>query len=325
MDVKIFAICDTEKRYAVKLMEAFCEKKNFGFQVHAFSEVEELELFAQQTQIEVLLISGKIMSETISRLNIGKIILLSDGEVYEAFSDYESIYKYQSAEHIMKEILCYYAEYARPVTGMHYGKQEFEVYGVYSPIGRCGKSALAESLARCYGKEKKTLLLDLQSFSALKEQLSEQELWDLADIIYFLRQGKKTFLYKLSSIVRSKTSFDYILPMKTPADLRSVTLAEWTELLEKLASDSDYRVVIIDFGNDICGLFQLLSQCTKVYTPVLPDSASREKIENFEWNLREEHFEKVLESIQKIYLPGGLDRTNAKMFLEDWIKKAVEL
>lgn len=325
MNVRIFAICDTEKRYAVKLMEAFCEKKTFDFQIHAFSEVEELTLFAQQTQIEILLISGKIMSERISRLNIGKIILLSDGEVYEGFSDYESIYKYQSAEHIMKEVLCYYAEYAKPVTGMHYGKQEFEVYGVYSPVGRCGKSALAESLAKCYGKEKKTLLLDLQSFSALKEQLCEEELWDLADIIYFLRQGKKTFLYKLGSIVRSKGAFDYILPMKTPADLRSVTLAEWTELLEKLASDSDYRVVIIDFGSDICGLFQLLSQCTKVYTPVLPDVVSKCKVENFEWNLREEHFEKVLESIQKIPLPTGFDRMCAVTFMEEWAKKAVML
>ena len=156
MDVKIFAICDAEKQYARKLMEAFCEKKNFGFQIHAFSQVEELKAFAEQTQIEVLLISGKVMSETISRMNIGKIILLSDGEIYEAFSDYESIYKYQSAEHIMKEVLCYYAEYAKPVTGMHYGKQEFEVYGVYSPVGRCGKSALAESLAGSFGKSKKT-------------------------------------------------------------------------------------------------------------------------------------------------------------------------
>lgn len=323
MDVKIFAICDTEKRYAVKLMEAFGEKKNLGFQIHAFSKVEELKQFATQTQIEVLLISGKIMSEAISRLNIGKIILLSDGEIYEEFSDYERIYKYQSAEHIMKEVLCYYAEYARPVTGIYCRKQEFEVYGVYSPVGRCGKSALAESLAESFGKKKKTLLLDLQSFSALKEQLSDEELWDLADIIYFLRQGKKTFLYKLGSIVQSKKTFDYILPMKTPADLRSVTLAEWTELLEKLASDSDYRVVIIDFGNEVCGLFQLLSQCTKVYTPILPDTVSKGKVENFEWNLREEHFEKVIETIQKVCLPGGFDRMNAKTFMEEWTERMV--
>lgn len=323
MEKKVLAICDTEKQYAIRLMEALSEKKNFGFQIHAFSETEELRQFAERVQIEILLITGKNMREDFGRLNIGKIILLSEGEAYEAFSEYESIYKYQSAENIMKEMLCCYAEYAKPLTGLYYGKKEFEVYGVYSPIGRCGKSALAESLAGKFGKNKRTLLLDLQSFSAEREQLGDEELWDLADMIYFLRQGKKTFLYKLGSIVRSRKTYDYILPMKKPADLRSVTLAEWTELLEKLASDSDYRVVVIDFGQDVSGLFELLSQCTRVYTPVLSDAVSKNKIENLEWNLRETNFEKVMQSIQKIYLPAGFDRMNGKAFMEEWVKKAV--
>ncbi len=321
MDVKVLAICDTEM-YAVKLMEAFCGKKQFGFQIHAFSKVEQLEQFSQKGQIEILLISGRYMSEKVSRMNIGKILLLSDGEIYEEFSDYESIYKYQSAEHIMKEILCHYAEYARPVSGMFYGKKEFEVHGVYSPIGRCGKSVLARSLATAFGRKKKTLLLDLQSFSAREEQLGEEELWDLADMIYFLRQGKKTFLYKLSSIVRREGSYDSILPMKVPADLRGVTVAEWSELLEKLAIDSDYSVVIIDFGQDVSGIFQLLSQCTKIYMPIISDAESKRKLENFEWILKNENFKKVVECIQKIYLPTGIERMNMKAVMDEWAEKA---
>lgn len=321
MNIKVLAICDAEKQYAVKLMEAFCEKKNLGFQVHVFSDVVELEQFAARNQMEILLITGRLMSEDLHRFNIGKIILLSDGDIYEEFSDYESIYKYQSAEHILKEILCYYAEYAKPVTGMYYGKKEFEVHGVYSPIGRCGKSALARALAGGFGKSKKTLLLDLQSFSACPEQLGEEELWDLADIIYFLRQGKKTFLYKLGSIVRSHETYDYILPMKAPADLRSVTLAEWTELLEKLATDSDYQVIVLDFGNDVCGLFQLLSQCTRIYTPVLSDSDSRRKVRNFEWILKDENFEKVITSMQKVVIPLGTEKMSVNTFMEEWAER----
>lgn len=321
MNIKVLAICDAEKQYAVKLMEAFCEKKNLGFQVHVFSDVVELEQFAARNQMEILLITGRLMSENLHRFNIGKIILLSDGDIYEEFSDYESIYKYQSAEHILKEILCYYAEYAKPVTGMYYGKKEFEVHGVYSPIGRCGKSALARALAGGFGKSKKTLLLDLQSFSACPEQLGEEELWDLADIIYFLRQGKKTFLYKLGSIVRSHGTYDYILPMKAPADLRSVTLAEWTELLEKLATDSDYQVIVLDFGNDVCGLFQLLSQCTRIYTPVLSDSDSKRKVRNFEWILKDENFEKVITSMQKVVIPLGTEKMSVNTFMEEWAER----
>lgn len=320
MEKKILAICDVEKQYAFKLVEAFGDKKNLGFQVHAFSGIKELQEFAVQNRIEILLIPGKIMSETINLLNIDKIILLSDGEIYEEYSDYESIYKYQSAEYIMKEVLCYCAEYARPVTGMYYGKKEFEVHGVYSPIGRCGKSVLAESLAENFGRKRKTLLLDLQSYSARAEQLGQEDLWDLADMIYFLRQGKQTFLYKLGSIVRNKDVYDYILPMKAPADLRSVTLAEWTELLEKLATDSDYEVVVIDFGEAVCGLLQLLSQCTQIYMPILSEQTAQRKMENFEWILRDENFEKMIEDIHKICIPEHVG--NLKAFMQEWIQRS---
>ena len=324
MDVKVLAICDEEKQYALKLMEAFSDRKNLGFQIHAFSVVEELEQFAARTPVEILLISGRLMSERFHEFHIGKIILLSDGEIYEEFSDYESIYKYQSAEHILKEILCYYAEYAKPVTGMFHGKKEFEVYGVYSPIGRCGKSALAKTLAEKFGKRNKTLLLDLQSYSAYLEQLGEEELWDLADIIYFLRQGKKTFLYKLGSIVRNQGSYDCILPMKTPGDLRSVTLAEWTELLEKLATDSDYQTIVLDIGKEISGLFGLLGQCTKVYVPAFLDEDSKRKMRNFEMILKNENFEKVFDSMEKIVLPDGLTSTNIKVFMEEWAERVLK-
>lgn len=323
MNVKVLAVCDAEKQYAIKLMEAFCEKKNSGFQVHAFSDVVELEQFAAQTRIEILLITGRLMSESLHHFDIGTIILLSDGEIYEEFSDYESIYKYQSADHILKEVLCYYAEYAKPVTGMYCGKKEFEVHGVYSPVGRCGKSTLAKALAGNYGKNKKTLLLDLQSFGACQEQLGEEEIWDLSDIIYFLRQGKKSFLYKLGSIVQARNNYDYILPMKTPADLRSVTLAEWTELLEKLSTDSDYQIIVMDFGNDICGLFQLLSQCTKIYIPMLSDADSKRKIRNFEWILKDENFEKVMEGMHKIILPAEDCKINVEAYMEEWAERAV--
>ena len=323
MNVKVLAVCDAEKQYAIKLMEAFCEKKNSGFQVHAFSDVVELEQFAAQTRIEILLITGRLMSESLHHFDIGTIILLSDGEIYEEFSDYESIYKYQSADHILKEVLCYYAEYAKPVTGMYCGKKEFEVHGVYSPVGRCGKSTLAKALAGNYGKNKKTLLLDLQSFGACQEQLGEEEIWDLSDIIYFLRQGKKSFLYKLGSIVQARNNYDYILPMKIPADLRGVTLAEWTELLEKLSTDSDYQVIVMDFGNDICGLFQLLSQCTRVYIPMLSDADSKRKIRNFEWILKNENFEKVMEGMHKIILPAEDCKINVEAYMEEWAERAV--
>ena len=324
METKVLAICDTEVKYAVKLMEAFCEKQKFGFQIHVFSELEELERYMMCNSVELLLVSGKIMSEEVSRYPVRKIILLSDGSLEERFSDYDVIYKYQSAEVILREVLAYYAEISGPTIGMMGGKKEFEIYGVFSPVGRCGKTVLAKCLAEKLGKNERTLLLDLQSYSAVKEQQGGTEMWDLSDIIYFLRQGKQTFLYKIGSIVRRADTYDYILPMQSIADLRSVTASEWSELLEKLAEDSDYRKVVIDFGNDVNGLFQMLSRCTKVFMPVLEDTESKQKVENFFWVLEDEDFEEMVQNIQKIILPDQIHYSNAGTFMKAWVERFVK-
>ena len=100
-------------------------------------------------------------------------------------------------------------------------------------------------------------------------------------------------------------------------------LAEWSELLEKLATDSDYQVVVIDFGNEVCGLFQLLEQCTRIYMPMISDAECQRKLENFEWILRDENFEKMIENIQKIYLPTEFEKWNVKAFMQEWAERSV--
>lgn len=112
--------------------------------------------------------------------------------------------------------------------------------------------------------------------------------------------------------------------MKFPEDIRSVKLGEWTELLEKLASESSYQVVVVDFGDDVNGMYELLSQCTEVYMPVLSDAVSVMKLENFEWILREKNFERLSETIHKICLPENFDRRNGQAFMDDWVKRFVK-
>ncbi len=324
MNVKILAICDKELSYAGRLAEAFGERKDLIFRVHAFSTEEQLEEFARKTVPEILLISDRQMSEKIRGLNIRKIILLTAKEVQETAEKEPMIYKYQSAEKIITQMLSHYAEDARPVEGVCGNGEKLEVIGVFSPIGRCGKTRMALSVGKRYAEKCKTLLLNFESYSDFGSRKEQEESWDLSDLVYFLRQGKKTFLYKLSSIVRSVGKLDYVLPMNSPIDLRSITAAEWKALLEQLTDCSSYQVVVIDFGYEINGIFELLEQCTKIYMPVLGDSVSRSKVERFEEVLRGNNFEMLLGKIQKVALPILSGRQETEIFMEKWAQRNIQ-
>lgn len=75
----VFAVCDLEVEYALNFMDFLNRKKNIPFEIQAFTAVENLIDYGKHTHIELLLISGRAMCREVRELDIGKIIILSEG------------------------------------------------------------------------------------------------------------------------------------------------------------------------------------------------------------------------------------------------------
>ena len=111
MKRNIFAVCDLEVDYALNFMDYMNRKKNIPFEIQAFTSVENLIAYGKQTHIELLLISGRAMCREVRDLDIGKIIILSEGVHPPELDQYPSVYKYQSSSDVLREVMaCYGAE-----------------------------------------------------------------------------------------------------------------------------------------------------------------------------------------------------------------------
>ena len=100
--------------------------------------------------------------------------------------------------------------------------------------------------------------------------------------MYFIRQNESCSLHRLTGMIQSINNLDYIPPAMSPMDLKEIKLEEWTYLLKELISKSAYERIIIDFGESIDGLFDLMDMCKQIYMPVRKDSVSMAKIEQYE-------------------------------------------
>ena len=80
MRKRIFAVCDLEESYACSLTDYLNEKKSTPFEVQAFTNVESLQAFAREHEIEILLISTRAMCNEIRELPVARTIILSEGE-----------------------------------------------------------------------------------------------------------------------------------------------------------------------------------------------------------------------------------------------------
>ena len=111
---KIFAICDLEETYVVRLADYLNTRGMLPYQVLAFTNLESLGQYARNNEIEILLISTDAMTDAVKEMNVRRVIILSDGEEPGLDREEAVIRKYQDSDSIARQILRY--------AGSHEGK-----------------------------------------------------------------------------------------------------------------------------------------------------------------------------------------------------------
>lgn len=308
MKKNIFAVCDLEVDYAYNFIGYLNQKKNVPFEIQVFTSSESLIEYGRKKYIELLLISDKAMCREIKEMDIGKIVILSEGVHLPELDQYPSVYKYQSSSDVIREVMACYGE-EKSLSSVQFPvlKKNTEILGVYSPLGRCLQTSFALTLGQILAKEKATLYLNLEEYSGLEELLGKGFAYNLSDLLYYVRQENQNIILKMNGMIQTINNLDFIPPVKTPGDIRGTSWKDWEKLLKEIILHSSYEVVVLDIGNGIDETFQLLDQCKRVYMPVLNDVMSSCKIAQFENLLRIWDYTQLLSKITKIKLPfhGG--------------------
>lgn len=299
MKKDIFAVCDLEAAYALRLMEFIQEKQGASFEVQAFTNVKSLCAFAKKHEISLLLISAQAMCQEVKALPIGKIMILSEGEALE---DYPCIYKYQASDSLISEVMGYYAVEKRTAPQAIL-KKDMRCVAVYSPVKRALKTSFALTLGQLLARERRVLYINLESYSGFSWLMEKEFAADVSDLMYFVKRGYGSLVYKLQGIVQSINNLDYIPPALSPMDIRSVTCEEWLALLGEVESYSAYDVVILDFDETVDGFLEILRHCGTIYMPVREDRLSAAKLRQYEKLLGLAGYEDLAEKTRKLKLP----------------------
>lgn len=313
-----FAICDQEAVYACNLMEYMTQRRNVPFEIQVFSELGSLMESLKEEETELLLISSGMMCPKIEELKIGKIVILSDGEMERELLRFPVVYKYQPSEQLTAELLDYYAKAAAPRTTLQ-GKKHGKILGVYAPIGRCGKTCFALTLGQILAEKESVLYLNLEEYSGFEALFGKDCTADILDVMYFIRQKKENAMIKMSSVVQRIGKLDILPPALSAEDLREVRIEEWLELLEAVMSQGGYETVILDLGSPVEDPLMLLEQCDKVYTPVIQGVMAKAKIAHYEKQLRETEQEEILKKTKYLNLPFTEPRDTGEYYLEQMV------
>ena len=258
--VKIMAVYDEDALYARRLAEYVNRRETIPFTAMAFSNLERLKEYGDSHEIEILLV-GETVKAAADEVKAGLKMVLCGGE-FSIGKEEPSIYRFQSGEGILREVMTCYCT-APPEPALALSGMGAQILGVYSPVNRCGKTALALTLAQVLSRTESVLFISLEEFAGFEAILGGEVNQDFSDVLYLCRQGSFNWM-KLRAMVCSVGQVDMIPGRGSAA---------------------------------------LLDCCDGVYLPVLEDPVSRAKLQAFDRYLSAAGAVSLKEKICRLRLP----------------------
>ena len=303
MYARNFVICDQEQQYARNLLQRLGRNKDAGFQMYLFHSLEELRKFAKKKKIHLLLIGEEYPYRQREQIPAKERFVLVKNAQSVLGKGEMGVCRYQSAERIWEQIL--EAELKRKQEpSQSVIRSKGHLIGVYSPIHRIGKTQFALELGRKLAEKEPVLYLNLEEYSGGEYYFPEKTGYHLGDLLYYVKQNRGNLGIRISMMVGQDEKLDYILPMPHIQDIRAVRAEEWIELFDCILEHCIYEKVILDLGECVDGLFQILDRCEAIYTPYIQEKAAMAKLMQYTENLRYAGMENVLEKTVQKKMPG---------------------
>ncbi|MBE6004046.1 MAG: hypothetical protein E7232_08200 [Lachnospiraceae bacterium] len=326
----ILAFFDEDQIYSDRFKKFASAHSNCPFTVYSFHDYKTLESFSQDHPIELLvgseakssrhgsdvLSSGNPSEEEIRaslkdplyKIPAKSLIHLSESPT-EAYNGSQKnnehkheIYKYQSGENILREIL---SLYGKKDSGPKSTDSEAlaKLYLVFSPIGRSGKTTFARSLTRALSRDCNVLYITLEEVSDLEDSHCDALFHDtLSEAFYFFKEGKLSG-ERFRNLIYHSDDYDHLLPVRTPEDLTTLDSKELFDFIEHIRSVSGKDAIVLDTDSILSRIEVLLPQASRIFMPVMDDRISNLKLELLESHLSKSQSTEVLDNITKLIVP----------------------
>lgn len=166
---KVVAMYEQEEAYGKNLAEYINRRESVPFEMQVFSQADKLSAYLQGHTPQLLLLSEGSSLESYGEIRekADEVVYLTGQKEQVQGQNGDYIYKYQPTDQILNQLI------------QHIGSKEQRdnailqtscpIYGVYSPVGRCGKTTFSLLLGELLSRRRSVLYIGFDELSFLEE------------------------------------------------------------------------------------------------------------------------------------------------------------
>ncbi len=291
------AVCDVQDTYRERLAEYLMHKRAGQLKVYAFSSRKQLYEEEQRTSFDIVLF-GKGFENAGAEAKGDTLWICLCEEPDWSEEKEPAIFKYQSAEEILRIAFGYYLKLEKTDDSVCHRRKE--IIGIYSPTRSRLQTPFALTMAQMLAEEKRVLYVNMGEWAGLGAWLGQEYHRDLADLMYLISDYGNQVQGLLESVLHTVNRMDYIPPMADAQLLCQSGAEDYQSLLSLLVEKTDYEVLLLDFGVMIPGFFRLLEQCTRIYGVIDQGGLARGQCRQFEEGMVKSGAEQLAEKMEYV-------------------------
>ena len=214
-----------------------------------------------EQELDVFIVSGALWPQYRELMRGMQVLVLDENGTISHEDGVRYAFKYQSAAAIYRTLLDLCMESGRWRIAASGGSgKHFEVKGILSPV----RDEACEMQIQQYLTEaaagSKLLCLCLAPVYTGPEPAAGSRPGSFSELIYYLKQDKQSLGSRIS-MMAAHGSYDLILPPATGGEPMELDAGEWQRLTEVLREETDYELVVLDFGSGV--LWPAAAGCLK--------------------------------------------------------------
>ena len=303
----IIAVIDTDIRFALKLSDFLSKEDRLPFKAVAYTSFQMYSNESSSMETVAFITDFDNVDECIST-GIPVILLSDDAMVKSKYAEssklFCSIFKFCGVHIIVDELLGFFAKNSS--LGFSGTGKNTRVYGVYSPINRCGRSSMSVALHSYFcSLSTSSLLISFDEYDSVFAVLRKENSRDLSDVFYGYKTGDLNFA-KLGECISRVEDLNIVLPARYNEDLFYLSDSELLKFINDITVSNLFEIIVIDFGSIGRRTMQVLDICEKIFCPVIGESNGVElsKLNEFKSLLGRNGYPEILQKLYEIKLPN---------------------
>lgn len=317
MEQQKIALCDSNFHYGSRLADYLERHTGFPYTVLYFSDITQLRAYAEEKKFQYLILGEDLIPEyTDDRIICAEVLFLltkqelqqKETQTVETAETKKgtavSIYRYQPAGNIMRQILGYLCQiHTDKSEALAQSEAAVKLIGIYSPVKRCMQTGFSLLLGQMLAKKRRTLYVNTEAYSGFRFLLGRDLKPDITDLMYYAERERPCFLEKLEGMIDTIGGLEYIPPAAAYTDLRVIEAGQWLKFIHELREDGRFGYLILDLTEHVDGLFRILEQCDIIYTIEGGDAVSTAKLREYEQMLNVAECRQILDKTRIKSLP----------------------